>query len=183
MEAIMPSSKGKKPLSTLPTSDQEIDSPKPPDLGSGPMILTSGKEKPFVACVQVQKKKKKSAQQPKKNPPNQAKYGGGNKKKPKLVWVVKGTVPDAKPVASIQAVVPPPPKRRRKKKKTLTRPMPEPKKPKASPRRRNSGQVSKEIEKRWVVKEENGLRFKPFSKWFKQLLHNSMVPKGTPEPG
>jgi len=181
MEAITPSSKGKKPLSTPPTSDQEINPPKPPDLGSGPMILTTGKEKPVVACAQVQKKKKNFAQQPKKNPPAKAKYGGGNQKKPKLVWVVKGTVPDANTVASIQAVVPPFPKKKRRKKPA--KPMPEPKKPKVFPRKKKSGQVSKEPKKRWVVKEENGLRFKPSSKWLKQLLLNSMVPKGTPEPG
>ena len=54
-----------------------------------------------------------------------------------------------------------------------------PQEPKAKPKKKDGGGQSKKKEKMvWRPTEENGLRFKPFHKWFKDLIIESERPKG-----
>jgi hypothetical protein len=63
-----------------------------------------------------------------------------------------------------------------KKKKKAKNP---PQEPKAKPKKKDGGGQSKKKEKMvWRPTEVNGLRFKPFHKWFKDLIIESERPKG-----
>src|ERR1044071_1924335 len=67
------------------------------------------------------------------------------------------------------------------KKKKVKNP---PQEPKVQPKKKDDGGKSKKKEKLvWRPTEVNGLRFKPFHKWFKDLIIKSEVPKGPlPQP-